>query len=220
VTTSGSYTDSAPVDRFRIVACTNAPRLAALASVQPDAAGDWPSGPVSCHGVLSPRAVSGFAGTMMSQFMLAAGGGAGALALGEGDGQGVAGAVADADGDTDGLGPGEAVGDALGLGPAGAVADAAGAGVESAVAEGEVRLLLVAAGTPPPAPEADPVTAGPVVADAVAVGPTQGSAGLLDELSRVLACGTSTKTRPAATTMASTAISAGYARLRSSLWPR
>jgi hypothetical protein len=182
-----------------------------LASVQPDASGDWPSGPVSCHGVLSPRAVSGFAGTMMSQFALTAGGGAGALALGEGDGQGVADAVADADGDVDGLGSGEpvddalglgsgeaeddalglgsgdAVDDALGLGPAGAVADAVGAGVGSA--------------------------AGPAVADAATVGPAQGSAGLFDELRRVLACGMSTKTRPAATTMASTAISAGYARI-------
>jgi hypothetical protein len=182
------------VDRFRIVACTKAPRLAALASVQPDASGDWPSGPVSCHGVLSPRAVSGFAGTMMSQFALTAGGGAVALALGEGDGQGVGDAVADADGDADGLGPGEAVGDALGLGPAGAVADAGGVGVGSA--------------------------AGPVVANAVAVGPTQGAAGLLDELRMVLACGTSIKTRPAATTIASTAISAGYARLCPSPWLR
>jgi hypothetical protein len=154
---------------------------------------------VSCHGVLSPRAVSGFAGTMMSQFALTAGGGAGALALGEGDGQGVADAVADADGDADGLGSGEPVDDALGLGsgepeddalglgPAGAVADAVGAGVGSA--------------------------AGPAVADAATVGPAQGSAGLFDELRRVLACGMSTKTRPAATTMASTAISAGYARI-------
>jgi hypothetical protein len=157
---------------------------------------------------------------MMSQFTLAAGGGAVALALGEGGGQGVGGAVADADGDTDGLGPGEAVGDALGLGPAGAVADAVGAGVRSAVGKGEGRSLLVAAVAPPPALEADAVTAGPVVADAVAVGPTQGPAGLLDELRRVLACGKSSTTRAAATTMASTAISAGYVRLRSSLWPR
>ena len=39
VMTSGSYTDSAPVAGFRIVACTNAPRLAALAIVQPDCGG-------------------------------------------------------------------------------------------------------------------------------------------------------------------------------------
>jgi hypothetical protein len=210
--TSGSYTESAPVDRFRIVACTKAPRLLALASVQPDASGDWPSGPVSCHGLLSPRAVSGFAGTMMSQFTLAAGGEAVSLALAEGDGQGAGDAVADADGDTDGLGPGEAVGEALGageavgdtlgLGPAGVVADAVGVGVGSAAAE------------------ADAVAVGPVVADAVAAGPTQGSAGLLDELSRALACGTSTTTKPAAATTASTAISAGYARLRSPSWRR
>jgi hypothetical protein len=185
------------VDRFRIVACTNAPRLAALASVQPDASGDWPSGPVSCHGVLSPRAVSGLAGTMMSQFMLAAGGGAVTLALGEGDGQGVGGAVADADGDADGLGPGEAAGDALrlapgeaagdalglgpgeaagdapGFGPEGAVAGAVGTEVGSVIGEGGTWSLPAAAGTPPPAAEADAVAAGPVVADAVAVGPTQ-----------------------------------------------
>jgi hypothetical protein len=134
------------------------------------------------------------------------------LALAEGDGQDAGDAVADADGDTDGLGPGEAVGDALGLGRAGAVADAVGAGVGSAV--GDEGRLLVPADAPPAAPEADAVTVGPVVADAVAVGPAQESAGLLDELRRVLVCGTSTTTRPAASTMAKTAISAGYARLR------
>ena len=206
------------MDRFRIVACTKAPRLPALASVQPDASGDWPSGPVSRHGLLSPRAVRGFAGTMMSQFTLAAGGESVALALTEGDGQGAGDAVADADGDTDGLGPGEAVGDALGLGSAGAVADADGAGVGSAV--GDEGRVLVAAGAPPAAPEADAVTVGPVVADAVAVGPAQGTAGLLDELRRVLVCGTSTTTRPAPSTTANIAISAGYARLRSPSWLR
>ena len=47
VMTSGSYTDSAPVAGSRIVAWTNAPRLAKLAIVQPDAAGVIPFGPVS-----------------------------------------------------------------------------------------------------------------------------------------------------------------------------
>src|ERR1700722_15598482 len=70
--TSGTYTDSCPVCVFKIVACTNAPRLAALAMVQPDWSGDIPSGPVSWYGVASPRADSGFAGTMMSQLTLAA----------------------------------------------------------------------------------------------------------------------------------------------------
>ena len=57
---------------MRIVAWTNAPRLAALAMVQPDCAGVIPSGPVSWYGVARPRADSGFAGTMMSQLTLAA----------------------------------------------------------------------------------------------------------------------------------------------------
>src|SRR5689334_4513548 len=40
--------------------------------VQPDAWGDIPSGPVSWNGVASPGAVSGLAGTMSTQLMLAA----------------------------------------------------------------------------------------------------------------------------------------------------
>ena len=47
VTTSGSYTDSAPVRGSRIVAWTNAPRLTELIIWQPEAAGDVPAGPVS-----------------------------------------------------------------------------------------------------------------------------------------------------------------------------
>ena len=47
VTTSGSYTDSAPVRVFRMVAWTNAPRLTELIIWQPEAAGDVPAGPVS-----------------------------------------------------------------------------------------------------------------------------------------------------------------------------
>jgi hypothetical protein len=70
---------------FRIVAWTSAPRLTALVVVQPDAAGDVPSWPVSWYGVARPRALSGFAGTMMSQLTLAAGGDALAEALGQGD---------------------------------------------------------------------------------------------------------------------------------------
>ncbi len=57
---------------FRIVAWTNAPRLAKLAIVHPDAAGVCPFGPVSWYGVARPWAVSGFAGTMMSQLTFAA----------------------------------------------------------------------------------------------------------------------------------------------------
>src|ERR1700677_386339 len=47
VITSGSYTDSAPVLGFRIVACTKAPRLAALLISHPDWVGDCPPVPVS-----------------------------------------------------------------------------------------------------------------------------------------------------------------------------
>ncbi len=77
-----------------MVAWTNAPRLTALVIVQPDAAGVVPPGPVSCHGVARPCALSGFAGTMMSQFTLAAAaacaGAAGVDALGEALEQGAA----------------------------------------------------------------------------------------------------------------------------------
>src|SRR5580693_3569252 len=55
-----------------MVAWTNAPRAGALVISHPDWAGDIPPGPVSRYGVASPCAVSGFAGTMMSQFTLAA----------------------------------------------------------------------------------------------------------------------------------------------------
>ena len=78
VMTSGLYTDSLPVRGSRMVAWTNAPRLAALVIVQPDAAGVVPSGPVSWYGVARPCALSGFAGTMMSQLTLAAAAAAGA----------------------------------------------------------------------------------------------------------------------------------------------
>src|SRR5262249_12913674 len=67
VITSGSYTRSAPVAGFRIVACTNAPRLSVLAIVHPERAGGSPCGPVSRYGVARPRALSGWAGTMMRQ---------------------------------------------------------------------------------------------------------------------------------------------------------
>src|ERR1039457_1141523 len=65
-----------------MVACTNAPRLAELAIVQPDCAGVMPGGPSSCHGVASPCALSGLAGTMMRQFTLAAAAAAVAVAVG------------------------------------------------------------------------------------------------------------------------------------------
>src|ERR1700733_7700557 len=55
-----------------MVACTKAPRLAALVISHPDCAGVCPSVPVSWYGVARPRALSGFAGTMMSQLTLTA----------------------------------------------------------------------------------------------------------------------------------------------------
>src|SRR5260370_5619601 len=91
VITSGSYTHSFPVTGSRIVAWTKAPRFAALAIVQPKAAGAAPPGPVSWYGVASPAAVSGCAGTMSSQFAFAGGGGPDSV--GDGHGAVVAGAV-------------------------------------------------------------------------------------------------------------------------------
>src|SRR5882757_927047 len=88
-----------------MVACANAPRLAKLAMVHPDACGDIPLGPVSWYGVARPCAVSGLAGTTSTQLTLAA------AAAGA--------AVADA----------VAVAVAVAAGLAGALAVAAGAGV-------------------------------------------------------------------------------------------
>src|SRR6266566_2466948 len=74
-----------------MVAWTNAPRLAELVIVQPEAAGVVPFAPVSWYGVARPCALSGFAGTMMSQFMLAAAAGAaGAVAVAAADGAAIA----------------------------------------------------------------------------------------------------------------------------------
>ena len=47
-------------------------QILSVLMVQPDAAGEVPSGPVSWYGVARPLALSGFAGTMMSQLTLAA----------------------------------------------------------------------------------------------------------------------------------------------------
>jgi hypothetical protein len=77
------------------VACTKAPRFAALAMLQPDAAGVMPPAPVSCHGVDRPVALSGAAGTMRTQFTFATATGVVAVAVGVTVGQivGVADAV-------------------------------------------------------------------------------------------------------------------------------
>jgi hypothetical protein len=81
--------------------------------VQPDSAGVIPSAPVSCHGVARPAALSGLAGTTMSQFTLAA----------------AAGGVVDAD--AEGVG----VVQALGLAEAVTVVEGVGAAVEVVVSE-------------------------------------------------------------------------------------
>ena len=80
-----------------MVAWTNAPRLAALVMVQPDAVGVIPSGPVSWYAVARPFAVSGCAGTTMSQLTFAVAGGA-SLPVAEGVGvaDGLADGLADA----------------------------------------------------------------------------------------------------------------------------
>src|SRR5450755_558137 len=79
-----------------MVAWTNAPRLAALVMVQPDAAGDSPFGPVSWYGVARPFALSGAAGTTMSQLTLAAFATAGAVVAGaEAEAEGLAEALPD-----------------------------------------------------------------------------------------------------------------------------
>lgn len=61
-----------------------------MAIVQPEAAGVAPPGPVSRYGVASPAAVSGCAGTTISQFVFAAGG---VAAVADGHGVVPAGAV-------------------------------------------------------------------------------------------------------------------------------
>src|SRR5437870_1306674 len=76
-----------------MVAWTKAPRAAALAMLQPESAGDVPFGPVSWYGVARPCALSGLAGTMMSQLTLSAAAacaGADAAAEPDADGQGAA----------------------------------------------------------------------------------------------------------------------------------
>jgi hypothetical protein len=82
--------------------------------VQPDAAGVIPPVPVSCHGVASPAALSGFAGTMRLQLTLATATGVVALALADAVGHGVA--------DADAVVVGATVADAVVVGATVAVA--------------------------------------------------------------------------------------------------
>ncbi len=193
VITSGSYTDSAPVAGSRMVACTKAPR-SGLSSVQPDAAGDSPSGPVSWYGVARPAALRGCAGTMISQLSFAAGAGAVAVADGQGvgvaevAGLGAAGEVtADAVGVMVALGVGVMVADGDPVSAwtgavsaeAGAVSVAAGAVTVGAAELAGVAAALPAAPPPAGADEAPlPAVAGVALA-AAGVAPTaRGEAGL------------------------------------------
>ena len=202
VMTSGSYTDSAPVAGFRMVACTKAPRFAELASVQPDASGVWPPGPVSRYGVASPAALSGCAGTMISQSAFAAGAGAaeaGANAPAVG-----AGAVAVADGQ--------------GV----IVADVARADiVVEDPAGGAAAGVTVAAG--PGAVEAPPATAdvAPAAAEAGSGQGFAGAAALTEASSTVRMCGVMTAAIPTpSTTARRQIINAGRARGGRSWWLR
>src|SRR5437868_2896815 len=115
-----------------MVAWTKAPRAPALAMLQPESAGDVPFGPVSWYGVARPCALSGSAGTMMSQLTLSAAACAGA-------------AEPDADGQGDGAAEADAGALALAAGAlaaaAGALAAAAGA---LAAAAGAAWLPLAA----------------------------------------------------------------------------
>jgi hypothetical protein len=153
-----------------------------LAIVQAEAAGEAPSGPVSWYGVASPAALSGSAGTTISQSEFADGGGAVAAA----DGHGVVLADAAGAGATLGL-----VGDAAGAGATvGLAGDAAGAGV---AVEAMPEAVEVGAAGPVVAGVAGELLATPVgagVADAdgvplsaVAIGATAATsdmAGLAD----------------------------------------
>jgi hypothetical protein len=96
--------------------------LPAFAILQPDACGDAPFVPVSWYGVDSPFALSGFAGTTMSQLSLAAAGG-----LPEAPGHGLVDALGEALlGAALGAVLGAVDGAVLAVGAAGALALAAG----------------------------------------------------------------------------------------------
>jgi hypothetical protein len=187
-----------------------------LAIVQPEAAGEAPSGPVSWYGVASPAALSGFAGTTISQSEFADSGGAVAAA----DGHGVVLADAAGAGATLGL-----VGDAAGVGAAlELVADAAGAGVAV-----EAMPEAVEVGTAGPVVAgvagellATPVGAGVADADgvplsAVAMGATAATsdmAGLADPAAADAADAAQAPGRPAALLEAlSTALMCGALRV-------
>jgi len=117
--------------------------------VQPESAADVPFGPVSSYGVARPRALSGRAGTMMSQLVLSA----------------AAACAAGADALPDGQGAGAAEAAAAEGAAAGALALAAGA-----------TALALAAGATPLAAGAAPLAAG---AGALVVASSASGAGAL-----------------------------------------
>jgi hypothetical protein len=159
---------------FTIVAWTNAPRLAALAMVQPDCAGVIPFGPVSWYGVAMPCADSGFAGTMMLQLTLAAA--AGALAVADPLGHGVGAVVGFAEPEAAVVGAAEP--EAAVVGAAEPEAAVVGAAEPDAAAVGaaEPEAAVVGAAEPDAAvvgfaePEAAVVGAAVAVADPAVVG--------------------------------------------------
>jgi hypothetical protein len=150
--------------------------------LQPEAAGESPFVPVSWYGVARPWALSGLAGTMISQLTFATGAGVVGVADGVAEGQGVAGAVLV--GVADAVAVAVAVG--VGVGVAVAVAEAVEAGVGVAVAAGVAAPVggvaaaatgaaaaTAGAGVPVAAGAAVPLAAGAgvaVVADAAVVG--------------------------------------------------
>jgi hypothetical protein len=174
-----------------------------LAIVQPEAFGVAPSGPVSRYGVASPAAVSGCAGTMMSQLEFAGGGGAAGVA--DRHGAAVAGAggavaapvpVADAAGAGTAVGLGAAVAATPGAVEAGAagpvVADGAGELVAAPVGTGVAAALGFA--RPAPARGATAATSDMAgLTDPAAAGAAQAPAGpsaVLEALSMAWMCGT------------------------------
>jgi len=185
-----------------------------LAIVQPEALGVAPSGPVSRYGVASPAAVSGCAGTMMSQLEFAGGGAAG---VADRHGAAVAGAggavaapvpVADAAGAGTAVGLGAAVAATPGAVEAGAAVAATPGAVEAGaagrvVADVAGELVAAPAGTgvaaalglarPAPARGAMAATSDMAGrADPAAAGAVQAPAGpsaVLEALSMAWMCG-------------------------------
>jgi hypothetical protein len=125
--------------------------------LQPDAAGVAPPVPVSCHGVASPVALSGFAGTMMLQLTFATATGA-VVAVAEGQGVDVGVAV--------GVAVAVEVAVAVGVGVTVVMAVMLGVGVAVAVVTGAVVTGAVVTG----AVVTGAVVTGAVVTGAVTVG--------------------------------------------------